>query len=67
MPFHRFPSGPDEDNWDVLEAAVKKLEAKGEEVVWIPPFPVEYPVGEWVIVTRKTTGRGTSRVEKRAA
>ena len=52
MPIHRVPSGPDENDIDVLEKAIKRLEAAGEEIVHVQPW-VAWPVGELVLVTRK--------------
>lgn len=70
MPVHRIKSGPAEDDLDVLVAAVKKIEAKGEELVGNPDWRwLNYPIGEWVIVTRKieqAASREHARAEKRA-
>jgi len=71
MPVHRVRSGPSENDLDVLVAAVAKIEAKGEELVGQPLWKwLDYPVGEWAIITRKTGKAASSvhaRAEKRAA
>lgn len=70
MPVHRFQSGPEDPNVDVLEAGVTKIESAGEEVVAVLPWQPAYPVGEWVVVTRKTRERAVTprqRAETRRA
>ena len=52
MPGHRIDSGPDEPDLGVLEQAVARLEAAGEEVVQVLDAFLAYPTGAWVIVTR---------------
>ena len=72
MPVHRIPSRERDNDLDVLEAAVNKIEAKGEELVGPADWRfLDYPVGEWLIYTRKIREKATSsahaRAEKRAA
>ena len=52
MPVHRIASGPEQQDADVLEAAVKQIEANGEEVVQVLSLTA-YPTGEWVVITRR--------------
>lgn len=67
---HRIRSGPLENDIDVLEGAVKQIEAKGEELVAAPIYKwLDYPVGEWLVLTRKAGKAASSshaRAEKRA-
>lgn len=68
MPVHRFESGPQDPDPDVLANALKSIEAKGEEVVQVLPHWLGYPIGEWVIVTRKleraTRPRGNTETRR---
>lgn len=61
MPIHRIDSGPDAPDPGVLQDAIQKIEAAGEEVVQVVDRFLSWPVGEWIVVTR---GRG---VERRSA
>lgn len=67
MPVHRIPTGPSE-HVDTLETAVEQLERKGEEVVQVLSQWATYPVGEWVVLTRRVERRpgATRPVERRS-
>lgn len=72
MPVHRITSRERDDDLDVLEKAIQQIEAKGEELVAAADWRyLNYPIGQWLIYTRKTRERAASsvhaRAEKRAA
>jgi hypothetical protein len=57
MPLHRIDSHEDEDDWAVLDKAVKQIEANGEEITQVFNY-TGYPIGSYYIFTRKTGRRG---------
>lgn len=67
MPFHKVPSGPNQEDMDVLEEAVKRIEAKGEEVVAPLLNWASYPIGQIVLITRKVPSKIVERRTKPAA
>lgn len=60
MPVHRIVSGPADNDAEALTDGIKKIEAKGEDVVQVLSLTA-FPTGEWVIVTRKTRARLETR------
>lgn len=73
MPVHRITSRERDNDLDILVEAVQQIEAKGEELVGPADWRyLDYPIGQWLIYTRRTgKERAVSsvhaRAEKRAA
>lgn len=73
MPLHRIESRERDNDLDVLQHAVQQIEAKGEELVGPADWRfLNYPIGEWLIYTRKAgkeraVSVAHARAEKRAA
>lgn len=59
MPVHIIPSGAEDDDTAVLEAAIAAFEGKGEEIVQVDN-QTGFPNGRWVIFTRRPGRRGST-------